>query len=691
MGFRINTNIAALQAHTSASMNNKSLDNSLSRLSSGLRINKAADDASGMAIADSLKAQANGLNQAINNANDGVAVVQTADGALDEYINIVNSVRTLAIQAASDGQNTESRAAIQRDIDALLTSADSIATTTSFNGQQLLDGTFINKAFHIGAYAGETVGFSVSNTQTDSLGSITSMTGATTRDAFVNATDLSETAAGYILSDEALTINGTDVSASLNTLSPTSLTDASSLAAAITDATGLTTDASNTLTAAGAIAGGTIAADTMKINGVAIAATTVSAADSDGALVRAINDISDQTGVTASIDANSKLVLESTDGSNISITNTTETAAVTAVAQEVVKTLSGPILTTETLSITLNGNEYSVDFTTDAATTYGLLETAIEAGEDIGVAVAGNALTFTSGTAGTPFEVTVDLASSGAQTVADSGVVANVVGVTAVLDAVATDTITGLSNDNLTNANSSAIAKLSDTNAGSLVIAEGDLVINGVDMAGTYGDGTTAGSAQSTLEDAIQAISGFEDSSIGVSGIIALVVNDGQDLNIAGVTANTTFGFTEGVTNESVAGTVEVFSDDAVAIDGNAETSFGLAEGSSKVTDNGSSLTDIDVSTRNGAEIAILIADSALIALDTIRSELGSVQNQLESTIRNISVTAVNVTSAESQIRDVDFAEESANFSKYNILAQSGTYAMSQANAVQQNVLSLLQ
>ena len=104
MGFRINTNIAAMDSHRNAMKTNHGLDKSLQSLSSGLRINVAADDASGMTIADSLRSQAQGLGQAIANANDGVAVVQTADGALDEYINIINSVRTKSIQAASDGQ-----------------------------------------------------------------------------------------------------------------------------------------------------------------------------------------------------------------------------------------------------------------------------------------------------------------------------------------------------------------------------------------------------------------------------------------------------------------------------------------------------------------------------------------------------------------------------------------------------------
>jgi flagellin len=122
--------------------------------------------------------------------------------------------------------------------------------------------------------------------------------------------------------------------------------------------------------------------------------------------------------------------------------------------------------------------------------------------------------------------------------------------------------------------------------------------------------------------------------------------------------------------------------------DSNGYAAFAATTASANLDNN---LSTIDVTTREKAEKSIIITDYALVDLDNTRSDIGSVQNQLESTIRNISVTQVNVKAAESQIRDVDFAAESANFSKYNILAQSGSYAMSQANAVQQNVLKLLQ
>ncbi len=159
MGFRINTNIGAQAAWRNATMNNLQLDKSLNSLSSGLRINRAADDSAGLAIADKLSAQSQGLEQSIRNATDGIGLIQTADGALDEYTNILKRVRVLATQAANDTQDATSRGHIQEEVNALLDEANDIANTTKFNGVTLLDGTANSNGdftFHIGAYQNET-------------------------------------------------------------------------------------------------------------------------------------------------------------------------------------------------------------------------------------------------------------------------------------------------------------------------------------------------------------------------------------------------------------------------------------------------------------------------------------------------------------------------------------------------------
>ncbi|MDQ1244649.1 MAG: flagellin, partial [Campylobacterota bacterium] len=238
-------------------------------------------------------------------------------------------------------------------------------------------------------------------------------------------------------------------------------------------------------------------------------------------------------------------------------------------------------------------------------------------------------------------------------------------------------------------ASATTLGSLSTT---ALTLTAGQLIINGVDMVGTYGDGT-AGSAGQQLLNAIKDIEGFETSTLTAGGLLTLNVNNGDDLNIAGSAADAGIwaGLTEGAVNSSTKGVVNIYSDEKVTIGGTDSASFGFTAGLYTPKDTGTALDSVDVTTRESAEVAILIADKALKNLDEVRSNIGSTQNQLESTIRNISVTQVNVTAAESQIRDVDFAAESAKFAKHNILAQSGAYAMSQANAVQQNVLRLLQ
>jgi flagellin len=178
------------------------------------------------------------------------------------------------------------------------------------------------------------------------------------------------------------------------------------------------------------------------------------------------------------------------------------------------------------------------------------------------------------------------------------------------------------------------------------------------------------------------------------SGKLVLTAKDGSDIVVETLNDSedeTGLGDDSagGAATQSNYGKITLESDKTVAITGNTETAIGATADQTLSAD--SALNSINVTTRAGAESAIKTTDAALKQIDTIRSQIGSTQNQLESTVRNISVTQVNVTAAESTIRDVDFAAESANLQKHNILAQSGVYAMSQANSAQQNVMRLLQ
>lgn len=161
MSFRINSNISGLNAQIYGNIRQREIDLAMEKLSSGLRINRAADDASGMVIANQLRAQHSGLNQAIKNANNGIGLVKIADGALEEYQNILVQVRDKASQAASDTESAESRAAIANDIEKLLEQAQNIVDTTSYNGITLLDGSFTGKKIQAGAYSNQTIDISI--------------------------------------------------------------------------------------------------------------------------------------------------------------------------------------------------------------------------------------------------------------------------------------------------------------------------------------------------------------------------------------------------------------------------------------------------------------------------------------------------------------------------------------------------
>ncbi|EAL7056428.1 flagellin, partial [Campylobacter jejuni] len=309
MGFRINTNVAALNAKANADLNSKSLDASLSRLSSGLRINSAADDASGMAIADSLRSQANTLGQAISNGNDALGILQTADKAMDEQLKILDTIKTKATQAAQDGQSLKTRTMLQADINRLMEELDNIANTTSFNGKQLLSGNFINQEFQIGASSNQTIKATIGATQSSKIG----LTRFETGGRISTSGKVQFTLKNYNGIDDfqfQKVVISTSVGTGLGALADEINKNA--------DKTGVrATFTVETRGIAAVRAGAT--SDDFAINGVKIGKVDYKDGDSNGALVSAINSVKDTTGVEASIDANGQLLLTSREGRGIKI------------------------------------------------------------------------------------------------------------------------------------------------------------------------------------------------------------------------------------------------------------------------------------------------------------------------------------------------------------------------------------
>lgn len=467
----INSNIMTLNAQRNLTMSQNSLATSVQRLSSGLRINSAKDDAAGLAISERMTSQIRGLNQAGRNANDGISLAQTAEGAMAESSNILQRIRELAVQAANDTNSASDRQALQSEVSQLTAELDRIATTTEFNGRRLLDGSFASASFQVGANANQTITFGVSSLRAGGMGGIAEAAG--TEVANATAADITLSVGGSAavsVSSSADFAGGTYQDA----------TSAFAKAAAINDANaGVTAVASTTGTqTVGAIGGSATDTYTLTVNGVGVySGADVSTALTNAELRDAINGVSDQTGVIASLNGGD-LTLTSADGSNI--------------------------------------------------------------------------------------------------TLAESG--------------------TGF-------------------------------------VAGTNGLTVTGGDFDGTLRGTVQ-LSATESIAIG------------------GTAANIGHSAT-------------------VAVDTNG-------------------VDDIDIATVAGAQTAIKRVDAALSTVSSARADLGAVQNRFESTIANLAATAENLTAARSRIQDADFAAETANLTRAQILQQAGTAMVAQANALPQSVLSLL-
>lgn len=205
----INTNVSSLQVQRNLSQTSSSLATSIERLSTGLRINSAKDDAAGLAISTRFTTQIQGQNQAIRNANDGISLAQTAEGALDEVTNNLQRIRELAVQSSNATNSGSDRAALQQEVGQLLSEINRVADSTTFNGVNLLDGSFTGAIFQIGANAGENITVSsIADVNTAALGSV-----STNNDAGLTVAASTLTNFGTAIAAGGVTINGVDIGA----------------------------------------------------------------------------------------------------------------------------------------------------------------------------------------------------------------------------------------------------------------------------------------------------------------------------------------------------------------------------------------------------------------------------------------------------------------------------------------------
>lgn len=669
----INTNLASLNAQRNLNSSQSSLQTALQRLSSGLRINSAKDDAAGLGIADRFNSQIRGLNQATRNANDGISLAQTAEGALGTVGDNLQRLRELAVQSANATNTSVDRNALQAEVNQLVAEIDRVASTTQFNGVNLLDGRFSGATFQVGANVGQTISVTVNSARASVLG-----TG--TQSAVTGVGDDTAMATGDVI------INGVTIGGSTAADDASSSTMAASSAIAKAAAinrysaqTGVTASV-NENTAAGAAMTAAAATGSITINGVTTGSisTTTDLSVTRQSVVAGINAISDRTGVIAvdTGDDNSGVKLVAKDGRNIAVSFTTITSASTGVTASAVTYGSYSLTSSKTISITegtgtitntgLRAGDYAAQqaYVTakDAGTT-----TALASGDvKINGVLIGASLT------------SYDTASS---TLNSASAIAKAA---AINKATAQTGVTATAKNELSGSSMTAAS------------AAGTITINGVttDSFSTVSD--TAKDRAATVK-AINAISGRTgvvaidggSDSLGVK----LVAADGRNITLNFTT------LTAASTGVSAAGTyvgrVTLSSAGAINVDrgttATGTTNLGIDAGVYGNGKSGQALSRVDISTVEGANAAITAIDNALAQVNSARGDLGAVQNRFNATVSNLQTTAENLTASRSRIVDADFAAETANLTRAQILQQAGVAMLAQANSLPQQVLTLLQ
>jgi flagellin len=689
----INTNIASMNAQRNLSSSANGLTTALQRLSSGLRINSAKDDAAGMAISSRMSSQINGLTQAARNANDAISLSQTAEGALSGISDNLQRLRTLAVQSANSTNSDSDRATIQTEVASLVDEIGRVANTTEFNGIKLLDGSFSKQAFQVGANANQTISVSVSGATTDKLGGS-------------QAASLTATNNGVAMASGDISINGVAIGGSTSSSDHSSslgkAASAISKAAAInamSAQTGVTATAdANEVGGASMTAAATTGA--LKINGVSTASidTTLDAAASRAAVIKAINAISGQTGVVASDGGSSAggVKLTAADGRNIVASiGGTLTSASTGLAGLAASNVSyGKYTLTSSKAISVTGNATNLNnagvkagsyasqtafVSTVAAATVGTANAAAFAASDFkinGIAIGASAGS-SDGTSYALAANVADLAKSAISKVAAINAISGQTGVTAT-------------------ANANTVAGSSMTAAA----LTGTLKINGIDTASITTSATDNADSRTAVMNAINAISGQTgvtavDGGTSAAGI-SLVAADGRNITVSATTlTSAATGIANAAAGDTTFGTFTLSSAKSFTVSagttGATATTTGMVEqGTYGAGRSGQALSTIDVSTASGANDAITAIDNAIASVNSSRSDLGAIQNRFASTVSTLQSTSENLSAAKSRITDTDFAAETATLTRGQILQQAGTAMLAQANSLPNGVLALL-
>ncbi|PKF62902.1 flagellin [Psychromonas sp. psych-6C06] len=643
----VNTNVMSLNAQRQLGKSQAVSNQAMERLSSGLRINSAKDDAAGLAISTGMQSQIKGINQGVRNANDGISMAQTAEGSMDEMTNILQRMRELSVQAANDTNSSSNRASIQKEVDQLYSELDRIAETTQFNGINLLDGSNSSTTLQIGANNGETLSFSID--------------AVTTKDLNLNAVsgtgDLNggRTNSAADMTTGTVTLNGVALSGAAVTAGDSAEVVKETVNAS-QGLTGVTASAYNTVEGNGGISGTTDG--TLSINGTVIGAT----ADTTE-LVDTINR--DVSGITASLSSDGALVLSNDTGKDITIDAGGAQAGLTD------DDYAGYVALTSA-----DGEAIEIGLT-DAGSTADVqaLGFNVSTGSDV---VKGGSVVGTTITSNDAIQINgVDLGEVNGTSAADKAFAINAISDESGVTASATTTV-------------SYSAEIS------LAAAETGFNVNGVKID------LTGAMTNATMDDLVNAINnsgvqGVVASADADSGELVLTSQSGNDIKVSadsnamliGNAANATVTTTGEITLTGESGKDVVITSNAAD-----EATKDTALAKLGVTSQGGSDTAVgiglSVTSAANASNSIDRIDDALGKITESRANLGAIQNRLGSTISNLENVSQNLSAANSRIQDADFAAETSKMSKAQILQQAGTSMLAQANASSQSVLSML-
>ncbi len=696
----INTNNNALFAQNSIYQVNKAQSNAMQQLSTGQRINSAKDDAAGLAIATRMTSDINGYAVAVQNSNQGMNMAQTADGALNNVNNILQTMRQLAVEASNGTMTSANRKSTQAEVAQLQKQIDSIAHTTASNGIQLLDGTAGNVILQTGVNQGNTMTMSIGSVQTKDIG-IGSLASLTSIQA--NSTPAA-------LSTGDLLINGVSVPASVATsdTSSSNLNEASSIAKAaainsVSNNTGVTatvdpTSVGGTSMTAAALTG------SLTINGVSTASfsTTTDTTISRQLTIQAINNISKETGVTASDSqtATGGVILSAADGRNIQVAFTTLTAASTGVTAagtyggqiELHSTTASPIEIGTTPSGTITNSGFTVgSYQPNQATVVTNLQTQ---------AATAPTSTFDATT------MSINGVAIGATLAQDD--TASYIDATNAVSSVSTNSsiaIAAAINRQTKLTGVSAVAApnvITGSSFTASALGAAGLKINGVTIAAA----ATLG-ASNTLVDSMNAINQYSGQT-GVTAVdngngLTLTAQDGRNIVIEATTAATAatqLGIPAAAIGAATApvttyGKVQLVSDNKFTVAaGSSGTStleaLGFNVGTYGGANNGLKINQIDVSSQSGAQSAITAIDAAISTVSAIQSNVGAYENRLSSTVTNLQSMNTNMSSSRSTIQDTNYSTTTTALARSQIISQAATAMLAQANQSGQTVLSLL-